>query len=198
MASNYPFGNDPAKVAKYQAFWNRHDVTRPLVGFSFKTWFPLDEYAASAAWKSADVLTPDMVDPEAFMDDQERLLQEGETIDDDIFRGASPSQAVPWLPGMLGGRLRILPGSVLCEDRALGWDELEHVVLDRENPWYRKYIEFAETLVKRSAECTPLVYSMAICAPEIFLPKNPMATGSSFFSTMSEQKNLQSYPNGCA
>ena len=119
MASQEPFGNDPSKIERYRAFWNREDVERPLVGFSFKSWFPLEEYAASAAWQSVDYLTPDMVDPEAFMDDQERLLREGETVDDDILRGASPSQAVSWLVGMLGNRLRILPGSILGEERTI-------------------------------------------------------------------------------
>jgi hypothetical protein len=119
MASAHPFGNDPAKIAGYQAFWDRAPARRPLVGFSIKSWFPLQEFAASAAWQDCDELTPDMVAPEAFLDDQERLLREGETIDDDILRGASPSQAVPWLDGMLGAKLRILPGTVLGVERTL-------------------------------------------------------------------------------
>ena len=71
--SQYPFGNDPAKVAHYKAFWNRDDVKRPLVGFSIKSWFPLEEFEASRAWQSEDILTPDMVDPEAFIERYEKL-----------------------------------------------------------------------------------------------------------------------------
>ena len=156
MASQAPFGNDPAKIERYRAFWSRGDVKRPLVGFSFKTWLPMDEYAASRAWQSAGYLTPDMVCPEAFMDDQERLLREGETVDDDIFRGACPSQAVPWMQGMFDFKLRILPSSILGEDCALSWGELEHIHLDQEHPWFKKYIEFGETLVKRSAGRFPV------------------------------------------
>jgi hypothetical protein len=26
-----PFGNDPAKIARYQTFWNRNSVPRPLL-----------------------------------------------------------------------------------------------------------------------------------------------------------------------
>jgi hypothetical protein len=150
VTSRMPFGNDPAKVERYRAFWDRLPVERPLVGFSFKSWFPLQEYAASAAWQDAAYLTPDMVDAEAFMDDQEHLLQEGETLDDDILRGASPSQAVPWLVGMLGAALRILPGSILGESPVRPWDAIEDISLDRTNPWFRTYIAFAETLVRRS------------------------------------------------
>jgi len=150
MTSTYPFGNDPAKITRYRAFWERAPVDRPMVGFSFKSWFPLEEYTASARWQSAEVLTPDMVEPEAFMDDQERLLREGEILDDDILRGASPSQAVPWLVGMLGARLRILPGSILGEQRTLPWSELEGIRLDYDNPWFRTYIDFVQTLVRRA------------------------------------------------
>jgi hypothetical protein len=146
----HPFGNDPAKVERYKSFWNRDRGARPLVGFSIKSWFPLEEFEASRAWKSHAVLTPEMVDPEAFMEDQERLLQEGEAMDDDMLRGASPSQAVPWLDGMLGSMLRILPGNVLGVEQSLAWEELARLRLDPENPWYRKYMEFGETLVRRS------------------------------------------------
>jgi hypothetical protein len=148
--ANAEFGNDPEKLDRYRAFWDREDTGRPLIGFSIKSWFPLEEYAASAAWRALDYLTPDMVDPEAFMEDEVRLLRQGEQIEDDIFRGASPSQAVPWLMAMLGGRVRILPGSTLAEERVLPWSELENLRLDPENPWYQKYMEFADTLVRTS------------------------------------------------
>ena len=85
--ATYPFGNDPAKIAGYKAFWKREDVTRPLIGFSIKSWFPLEEFEASRAWQSQSMLTHNMVQPQAFMDDRERLLLEGEKIDDDILRG---------------------------------------------------------------------------------------------------------------
>ena len=160
--SFYQFGNDPAKIAGYKAFWAREHVKRPLVGFSIKSWFPLEEFAASRAWQSETVLTPDMVQPQAFMDDQERLLMEGETMDDDILRGASPSQAVFWLCGMLGATLRILPGNTMAEEQTLPWDAIMHMRLDPKNPWFQKYIEFAETLVKRAAGRFPVSHGTLI------------------------------------
>ncbi len=166
--SQYPFGNDLAKVEGYKAFWNRENIKRPLVGFSMKSWFPLEEFEASKVWQAEDVLTPDMIDPEAFMDDQERLLREGEIIDDDIIRGASPSQAVPWLCGMLGSKLRILPGNVLAEEQTLSWEELEHLYLDHENPWFKKYMEFADTLVKRANGKFPVSHGTLVGPTDLF------------------------------
>jgi hypothetical protein len=157
-----PFGNDPAKVAGYQRFWDRAPALRPLVGFSIKSWSPLEEFAASRAWADHDVLTPDMIDPAAFLDDQERLLREGEVMDDDILRGASPSQAVPWLDGMLGATLRILPGNVLGVERTLPWEEVLAAHVDPENPWYRRYLAFGDALVRRSAGRFPVSHGTLI------------------------------------
>ena len=154
--TTHAFGNDPAKVAGYQAFWQRQAAARPLVGFSIKSWFPLEEFAASRVWQGYDILTPEMIEPEAFLDDQERLLLEGEAMGDDILRGASPSQAVPWLDAALGSRLRILPGSILGEEQVLPWDRLAQMRLDPGNPWYQKYMACGEALVRRSAGRFPV------------------------------------------
>lgn len=152
----HPFGNDPAKIAGYRRFWARQATARPLIGFSVKSWFPMDEFAASRAWKGKGYLTPDMVRPREFVADQERLLREGEVIDDDILRGASPSQAVQWLEPMLGAPLRILEESTLVPDQGLSWQELEGLALDRDNRWFRKYLEFVQVLVEASAGRYPV------------------------------------------
>ena len=164
---HYPYGNDPAKVAGYRAFWDRAAAKRPLVGFSIKSWFPLQEFSASAAWQDRDVLTPDMVDPKAFLDDQERLLEEGEALGDDILRGASPSQAVPWIDGMLGATLRILPGTILGVERTLPWEALESLQLDVRSPWFAKYMEFIDALVRRSAGRYPVSHGALIGPSDI-------------------------------
>jgi len=167
MSSSYPFGNAPAKLAGYRAFWDRSPVKRPLVGFSIKSWFPLQEFAASAAWQDLDVLTPDMIAPEAFLDDQERLLGEGEIMGDDILRGASPSQAVPWLDGMVGATLRILPGTILGVERTLPWEALADLRLDTEGAWFRVYIEFIRALVRRAAGRYPVSHGTLIGPSDI-------------------------------
>jgi len=167
MAIVHPYGNDPAKVAGYRAFWDRAAVKRPLVGFSIKSWFPLQEFSASAAWQDHGVLTPEMIEPEAFLDDQERLLGEGGLIEDDILRGASPSQAVPWLDGMLGATLRILPGTVLGVERTVAWDELANLRLDTQHPWFTKYTAFIDALVRRSAGRYPVSHACLIGPSDI-------------------------------
>ena len=161
--SRYPFGNDPAKIGRYRAFWNREDVERPLVGFTLRGWFPLEEYAVTRAWPTDSTLTPEMVDPEAFLDDEEHLLREGEVIEDDIFRGAAPAAAViPWLAAMLGSHLRILPGNVLGVERRLSWAEMEEVGLAPGNLWLAKYMAFAEALVGRAQGRFPVSHGALV------------------------------------
>lgn len=157
------YGNDPAKIARYQAFWNRSEVRRPLVGFSLAGWFPLAEFAACKTWGSGAYLTPEMIDVEAFVDDHVRMLREGEIIEDDLIRGACPAQvAIPWLPGMLGCKTRILPQNTLGEEQHLSWEEALQVRLNHGNPWFRKYLEFAEALVLRSRGEFPVSHSPEI------------------------------------
>jgi len=158
----YEFGNDPAKIEGYRKFWGLEKVKRPLVGFSFKSWFPLDEFRASSAWPKGEKLTPDMVVPMDFMDDQEKLLREGEVIEDDILRGASPSQAIFWGDGTLGSEMRVLPGNVVAEERRLSWDEIENIEIDWNAPWFRKYMEWVEALVARSAGRYPVSHATPV------------------------------------
>lgn len=154
------FGNTPEKTARYEAFWKRDDAKRPLVGFSLVGWFPFQEFKACAAWKDIDYLTPEMVNPEDFLADHVRICREGEMLDDDVIRGACPSQAaVPWIPGIVGADIRILPDNSMGEENPREWEEVLAVRLDRDNPWYRKYMEFADALVRVADGRFPVSHS---------------------------------------
>jgi len=158
-----PFGNDPRKIDRYIAFWNRDPVDRPLVGFTFRGWLPVQEYSVSRSWPVDTYLTPDMIQPEAFLLDEEELLREGERIDDDLIRGTSPASAVlPWMAAILGARLRVLPGSVLGEEETRSWEEIEHITLDFKDPWLQKYFEFADALAMRAAGQFPISHGALV------------------------------------
>ena len=155
-----PFGNDPAKIDRYRAFWKRADASRPLIGFTLVGWFPFQEFAACRSWQSNGYLTPEMIDVDAFVADHVRMLREGEIMDDDLIRGACPGQvAIPWLPAMLGAPMRILPDNVLGEERTLSWDEAFALRLDPDNPWFRKYVELGGALVRASIGTFPVSHS---------------------------------------
>jgi len=156
----FKYGNNPLKIKKYNDFWNRESVKRPLVGFSFKSWFPFEEFSACNKWSSLDCLTPEMIKPCDFINDQKPLLEEGEIMKDDIFRGASPFQAVPWLCAMLGSKLKILPKNVYAEEQRLTWNQIENIKLDYNNPWFKKYIEFLDVLIESSEGNYPISHKV--------------------------------------
>jgi len=152
MAPNHEFGNDPAKIARYRAFWNREKTDRPLVGFSYVGWYPLEYFTACSSWKVDDYITPEMIRPEEWLDDYEGLLREGEEIEDDMIRGACPIQvAFPcFIPAILGCKIRVLPDNVLGEELLLSFDKAMEKQMDRHNPWFEKCVEFAKALVSRA------------------------------------------------
>jgi hypothetical protein len=155
-----PYGNDPSKIQRYLDFWKRAPVKRPLAGFSLVGWFPMGEFAACKQWEGRDCLTPEMVDPEAFLDDHVRMAREGEQMDDDLIRGACPGQVtVPWLPAMIGCRLRILPENVLGDERRLSWPDALAVRQDSSNVWFRKYEAFLAALVRRAGGAFPVSHT---------------------------------------
>ena len=189
MKQTVEFGNDAAKIKQYRQFWSRQPADRPMVGFSFKTWFPLTEFKASREWMSSRYLLPDMITPEAFVDDQLRLLREGETIDDDIIRGASPSQAVDWIPALIGHDIRVLPESTLGEEKALTWDQIDAFSLDQDSGWFRKYREFFAVLDKAAQGRFPL------SAPPMYGPCDIFAIwrghGQSIYDLLEEPEKSQ-------
>jgi hypothetical protein len=158
MASTHPFGNDPAKIERYKAFWNRDDVDRPLVGFSYVGWYPLEYFSACKAWNVNEHVTPEMLRPEEWLDDYERLLREGEDVDDDVLRGACPVQvALPcFLPGVLGCTIRVLPDSVIGDEQHLSWEAAWEKRFDPRHPWFEKCMEFARALVDRAEGRYPI------------------------------------------
>ncbi len=158
MPSRHPFGNDPAKIQRYQAFWNRDAVPRPLVGFSFIGWYPMEYFSACRSWKVNDHITPEMLQPDGWLDDYENLLREGEDADDDMLRGACPIQvAFPcFIPAILGSEIRVLPDSVIGDEQKLPWDVALEKRLDHRSPWFGKCVEFAQALVDRAAGRYPI------------------------------------------
>jgi len=93
-SKKYMFGNHRGKVSNYKAFWNRKNMKRPLVGFTFRSFLPLYEYEVARKWQPNKYLTSDMIKPEEFMKDEVKILTEGEIINDDIIRGDGAAAAV--------------------------------------------------------------------------------------------------------
>lgn len=161
--NSFPFGNHPAKLERYRAFWKRSEVERPLIGFSMIGWFPLDAFSITQQWLNHRYLEPDMLPIPRVVEDHVEMIREGEWMDDDLIRGVGPMQvAVPFLPACLGVRLRILSDNVLGEAQQLSWDEALRVHLNTHHPWFSKYMDLAHALVERANGQFPVSHSAEI------------------------------------
>lgn len=163
------FGNYPEKKENYVKFWNRDSVSRPLVGFTKKGWLPVNEYKVTASWEVDSTLTLEMVNPEDFLDDQEEMLREGPLFDDDIIRGASPHQGIPWNCALLGGPVKIFPGSLLAEDLHYDLEAIPEIKSDLSNPWLVKYLDYIDALVERSAGRYPVSHGSVVGPSDLFV-----------------------------
>ena len=161
MTTAHAFGNDPAKIERYRKYWAREEVPRPLIGFSQSGWFPLQSFQACRNWEANSLVTPDMVDPSQWLDDQERLILEGEQMDDDLIRGVNVSAlAFPGLlAGILGCNFIVTPDSIYAEPLDLDWKTALPIEVNPENAWYRKYVEFLDALSERSKGRYPVSHA---------------------------------------
>ena len=192
MTSSHPFGNHPAKIDRYRTFWAREKTDRPLVGFSYVGWYPLEYFSACRSWNVNDHITPEMLQPDQWLDDYEGLLAEGEEVEDDMLRGACPIQvAFPcFIPAILGCKIRVLPDNVMGEERNLSWEEALQQGLDHQNPWFRKYLEFAQALVARSQGRYPVSHGAELGPTDLHALLR--GHGQSVFDLMDEpQKSAQ-------
>jgi hypothetical protein len=77
---------------------------------------------------------------------------------------------LPFLPGMLGCQLRVLPGSLLGEEQHLEWSGVAAAVagaLAPENPWLQKYLGFADTLAATAAGRFPISHGAEIAPTDM-------------------------------
>ena len=75
------------KIERYNSFWCRTPIDRPLIGFSVGEWFPLQSYRAMQKLRGQPELVPDDLRPEEFLTDYEGIVASWDGVEDDMIRG---------------------------------------------------------------------------------------------------------------
>ena len=120
-------------LERHRAFWVRGAVDRPLQAH---TWgCPL----VPAPTTQGHELTPEMVSDglQAGLDQMEKDFAKAGVLDGDLFRCATVPGSPPWMPAILGCRIRVFPSSNTHWREPLpgGWKQLRAIRADSGRAW---------------------------------------------------------------
>ena len=139
------------KLQRMRRFWNREPVERPLIGFQIGKNLPTSRLEAGPWLPGTEVeLTPAMVHPEEILEEYEALYQAALHVEQDVVWTAEPYHEIPWMEGVFGCSVFASQSGFFSKPSIRHLDGLAHLILSEDNPWYQKYFEFLEALIKAS------------------------------------------------
>lgn len=148
--------NIEEKIKRYLAFWNDFPVERPMVGFSLGGWFSFQSYSAIQKYRGQVNPTPDLLSPEKYFDDYDRIVDPFREIEDDVIHSVAPIPAFPWLEAMLGIQVQVGNESIWAREGGFDYQNIDRLDLSKDNPWRRKYLEFVAALQDRYGDRYPV------------------------------------------
>lgn len=141
---------DSQKTPRYQAFWERRETDRPLIGTTIAT------MPSVRAIRGEGLLRPEDIDTAECLKELDEEWEAWRECMGDAIWSASPVWAFPWQPAMLGCPIQRDGENVWQGFVPGGWEEMEHLRFDSSNPWYRRYVDLVETLREHAAGRYPL------------------------------------------
>lgn len=144
--------NIETKVERHNIYWEGKKQDAPLITMRYGNVFHNKMFRANDhLLKKGLVITPDMIDTDAYMADYERLFAEYDKIEQDGIYSAEPICGFPWIEAMLGCKVLGTESSFVTEHIFNG---IENVVLPEnleETEWYKIYFELHEKINKLGA-----------------------------------------------
>jgi hypothetical protein len=143
--------NIKEKIRRHMAFWNRENVDRPLIGYLIGSYFPVQRYEeAKRIFGDKKLIKEDIIIPENFIGDYERLFEGSTLVEQDAFWVAEPFTGIPWMEAFLGCSIFGSKDSMWAEPWVKDIKDLEKIKPLNQNTWYKKYNQFTSMLVDRS------------------------------------------------
>jgi len=135
------------KIVRHKDFWEGKILKRPLVSFRIGDFFWSRHFtAAKHLLKEGKLITPDMLEVEAFIPDYERMYREISILEQDGFWVAEPFTGIPWMEAMWGCEIYGSESGFISKPWAKTLDDTERVTFSSNNKWFQKYLEFLEKL----------------------------------------------------
>ena len=145
------------RIKLHKDFWDGTGMTEPLVSYRIGDCFFANKFKANLPLlKQGKLVTPEMVDVDGHLEDYERMFRESEATGQTAFFTADPCTGYPWMEAMLGCSVHGAEVSFVSGKKYSEIGEVPDLVVDEENPWYRKYMEFLVKLAELSAGRFPV------------------------------------------
>ena len=139
------------RLTMHKNYWEGKHQKSPLVSYRIGDYFLADKFKANLPLlEKGRVVTADMVDVDAYLEDYERMYRQCEEVGQSAFFTAEPCTAFPWLEAMLGCTVIGQVVSFVTHPVFEYMADLQDIKLDVKNPWYQKYFEFVDKLTKLS------------------------------------------------
>ncbi len=138
--------------------WLERRNSRPLLGFSLGSYYPLRGYPTGSRCLPSGQVSPNDVIVEQFLDDTDRLHQVHEEAGGDFVFSAAPFLGLPWIEASLGcgvvadhnsGSTRSTPPEGFAANPVIP-------TFSEDNAWVAKMLEFIPALRARSAGRYPV------------------------------------------
>ena len=154
------------KIKRHDAFWKREPMERPLLSFIIGgDRFPYDKMRASRAlMRHGLIVTPDMVDVDAFVEQTEEeiafSMEKRKHVPGDMLRGVAPFGGIPWMECLLGCGVMAMEHSFVsipCQESPGDPGKLK---LTDDNQWLAKYVEFLSKYKAQFGERYPVTETL--------------------------------------
>ncbi|HBR04002.1 MAG TPA: hypothetical protein DD738_15485 [Ruminiclostridium sp.] len=139
------------RLLLHREFWEGKTQKAPLVSYRIGDYFFSNKFQANLPLlEKGKVVTPDMIDVEAYLEDFDRMYAQCEEIGQTAFFTVEPCVGFPWMEAILG--CDVIGGEVafISDPKFESIEDLEDLHLDKNNPWYIKYIEFLDKLTRHA------------------------------------------------
>lgn len=127
-------------LTRHRAFWERTPVDRPLLD--------VVHWHAGPTLRNA-LLTPEMLDVDAYVDGVRIAAHEGSLVQGDLFRIACPYSRVPWMEALVGSPIQVVENEeagMWPRPRAFDWHDTPSLRVREGNPWLRKLLAYTREL----------------------------------------------------
>lgn len=159
------------KLERHRLFWERGDVSTPLIIFTVGVGSDAWSYwagnpGAAFLWNREEVL-PEHIKPREFVDSQRAYLEQLVNLDDG-FRAAIPFPAFPWMEAIVGCRIASTGTHFVSRSVLNSLEDYQRIKFDIENPWVQKYLEFLNVYQEAFQNTHPIGQSVIRGPSDLF------------------------------